>query len=667
MKVFRLLLLLVIILIININIVAQKENSKYALIIAVANYPKNTGWNSISSDNDVVILEDALLRQGFKKEDISIIIDEGANKQSILNQLETLTNKVNSGDIVVIHFSGHGQQIIDDNSDEPDGYDEALIPFDARISYSSNYRGENHFRDDEFSSILVKLRNKLGKTGNVLVILDSCHSGTGTRGYQKSRGTQIKFQSPEQVPFKNVGDRELMDMTDLPVVSINDIAPMVTFSASGPAQLNYEYTDKENETTYGSLSYAFCKALLNVDSTTTYRGLFDRILVEMSSIAPKQNPQAEGDIDQLLFDGQSINISPYFKIINETDINNYTLTGGNLLGIYEGTKIGLYDIDTYDYIDTKPKVVGTIINSSMLTSTLEIEGDYSYDDIRNSWAYVTTQAFGENKYRIALNKINDKKLRRQLEKYLESKERIIISNDAPDIIIETSNNKNTDTLFFYTKDELLLASNSIGGKNHHQIEQIVISEIKKFFQANFLRSLSLSTSDFDVTFKIKPITLKSQGSGYVEDKELSLNEIMNISNQLEFKEGSAFKLTIKSDGYNKAYYQIIDIQPDNKINILIPTERNKPSDYIIYPGEEIELNEIFVIGKPYGKEMFKLIATSEPIDLSLIVQTRGQKQSETESPFERLFRESYNPTRGASLVITPESVGTYSYTFEIAE
>lgn len=665
MKVFRFILLSSLILMLSFNVLATDRKSKHALIIAVANYPKNTGWSSISSDNDVVILKDALLRQGFKKENITIIIDNDARKQNILNQLKHLTDKVNVGDIVVIHFSGHGQQIIDDNGDEPDGYDESLIPYDAQMRYSNSYKGESHLRDDEFRLILTQLRHKLGKTGNVFVILDSCHSGTGTRGYQKSRGTQVKFQPNGYNPQNITENRALMDLNEASVVNNHELAGLVTFSASGPEQLNFEYTDKETETSYGSLSYAFCNALSGVDSTTTYRGLFDQILVNMSSIAPKQNPQAEGDLDQLLFNGQSINILPYFKIINETDINTYTLSGGNLLGIYDGAEISLYDIDTYNYIDAEPKAMGKVINSSILLSEIKIEGIYSNDDIKNSWAYITKQTFGKREYRIGITKIKDKNLKKLLESIFETNDRIIVSNDLPDIIIEGNNKKNTDSLFFYTKDDLLLASFKIGDKNYSEIEQIVINEIKKSFQANFLRSLNLSTREFDISFKIIPITLKSQGAGYIEDKELSLKEFMSITNQLEFKDGSAFKLSIKSSGYNKAFYQILDIQPDNKINILIPTNHNKPSDYIIYPGEEIELNEIFVIGKPYGKEVFKLIATSEPIDLSLIIQTRGQSQLNFNSPFEILFNDTYNLTRGASLAIPPETVSTYSVVFEI--
>ena len=104
------------------------------------------------------------------------------------------------GDIVVLHYSGHGQQIYDDDGDEIDGYDEAIIPYDGKISFKTGkYGGENHLRDDELGRMINQIRKKIGQAGDVIVILDSCHSGTATRDFSPSRGTDIKFEIPINV------------------------------------------------------------------------------------------------------------------------------------------------------------------------------------------------------------------------------------------------------------------------------------------------------------------------------------------------------------------------------------------------------------------------------------------------------------------------------------
>ena len=65
---------------------------------------------------------------------------------------------VTSGDIIYLHFSCHGQPIEDIDGDEDDGWDEALIPFDAKKKYQKGtYTGENHITDDELNSYLKRL------------------------------------------------------------------------------------------------------------------------------------------------------------------------------------------------------------------------------------------------------------------------------------------------------------------------------------------------------------------------------------------------------------------------------------------------------------------------------------------------------------------------------
>ncbi|WP_372937606.1 caspase family protein, partial [Seonamhaeicola sp.] len=90
---------------------------KYALIIAVGNYPKKTGWSTISSVNDVPLIKQTLLNQKFEEANITLLIDEQATYAGIKEALNNLLSKIKPDDIVVIHYSGHGQQIFDDNDE----------------------------------------------------------------------------------------------------------------------------------------------------------------------------------------------------------------------------------------------------------------------------------------------------------------------------------------------------------------------------------------------------------------------------------------------------------------------------------------------------------------------------------------------------------------------
>jgi hypothetical protein len=85
-------------------------------------------------------------------------------KQNIISYLINVLNMVQSNDIFIFHYSGHGSQIKDLNRDEIDKLDEVIVPIDF-----------NYIIDDEMNVILQKYCKP-----NIisLFLFDSCHSGT---------------------------------------------------------------------------------------------------------------------------------------------------------------------------------------------------------------------------------------------------------------------------------------------------------------------------------------------------------------------------------------------------------------------------------------------------------------------------------------------------------
>ncbi len=641
--------------------ILNAEPTKHALIIAVGEYPSEGGWSPISSVNDVALIQGALLQQGFTQDNISIIVNEGARKEGIIDEFTRLSGKVKEGDIVVIHFSGHGQQIMDNGSDELDGYDESLIPFDAKLYFSSNYKGENHLRDDEITALLNTLRKNLGESGDVLVILDSCHSGTGTRGLAKSRGTDVKFRSPDYDPAEN---KDEDNFSEIETSDNENFASLVVLSGASQEELNYEYIDRNSGTSYGSLSYSFSKALAEATPETTYRALFDKIKVEMSMIAPKQSPQIEGDIDKEIFGGQAVDQQPYFMIESWLDEKTVTINAGNLMGIFDGSEVGFYDINTSGPSQSEPKATGKIVNASAVESDIVINETLSEEDAKNSWIFITSMNFGSMSIKVKIGNLKNKELENKLSSKCDSLPTVEIVKKDPELIIEKLN---ADTLQIITTDELIVQQINIKETNVEEATNQIVERLKGYAQANLLKNISMTDPDLNVTFEIIPVTVKRSGSRFVVDERLPIESKMKNGNQLVFENGDPFKIKIKNDGYAEAYYQLIDIQSDNNINILIPGKNRTSAEYIIYPGEEKELGEIFVFGEPFGTEIFKLVATREPIDLSMIATTRGETENAPKSPFEQLFAESYKQTRAGTLSVPQSSVNVFTIPFKIVE
>jgi len=160
----------------NVFIVAQ---TRRALVIGIGEQ-KDKNWGKINGDKDIPYVHHMLSDVGYKH--IRTLINSQATKSMIVSAFKDLTTQCNLGDIVYIHFSGHGQLVTDVNGDEEDGWDEAWIPYDAYRKYCKEDKGEKHLIDDEINVLLTAIKNKIGGQGKLLVVVDACHSGDSSRG-----------------------------------------------------------------------------------------------------------------------------------------------------------------------------------------------------------------------------------------------------------------------------------------------------------------------------------------------------------------------------------------------------------------------------------------------------------------------------------------------------
>ena len=122
----------------------------------------------------------------FKEHQIATLTNEAATKKNILKSIkEQLIEKTNTGDKVLFYFSGHGYQVADKNHDEKDKQDETLVSYDAAFKDNELI---NMVSDDDLRELFDQITDR-----HVTIIVDSCHSGTITRGLiPKAKASFIK-------------------------------------------------------------------------------------------------------------------------------------------------------------------------------------------------------------------------------------------------------------------------------------------------------------------------------------------------------------------------------------------------------------------------------------------------------------------------------------------
>ncbi len=237
---------------INCSSLASAQGKK-AFMVGISKYQNlgasaNNAWSNIHGKEDVELLKSIFQKKGFS---VTALTDNKATANKIREGLDKFVQKCHRGDFMYIHFSTHGQPVEDYSGDEKDGWDEAIIPFDALMRYGDNgYIGSSHILDDELNTYIEKIRLKIGPQGLLIISIDACHAGTSYRGEDSTvvRGTNKVF-SKHNKPYHPIIDKR----SNIQVKPNKSGAPTYIIEACRSYQLNREI--KVYKTYQGSLSY----------------------------------------------------------------------------------------------------------------------------------------------------------------------------------------------------------------------------------------------------------------------------------------------------------------------------------------------------------------------------------------------------------------------------
>jgi hypothetical protein len=175
---------------------AQPTHRKLALLVGVNQYP--AGVTSLRGCLTDVRMQKELLvhRFGFDPANVLTLENQAATRQNLLDAFEShLIDQAQPGDVVVFHFSGHGSLVRDPDPipAQAGGLSGTMLPYDARLNVSGNQV------NDIMGKTLFLLMANL-KTDQVTVMLDSCHSGGGTRGDLIMRAVESRFGGSNAIP-----------------------------------------------------------------------------------------------------------------------------------------------------------------------------------------------------------------------------------------------------------------------------------------------------------------------------------------------------------------------------------------------------------------------------------------------------------------------------------
>lgn len=659
---------------------AQDNSARIALLVAVGNYPASTGWRTISSPHDIPYLRAALESQGFAEKDIDTLVDAQATKAGILRALDRLIARATPGAVVVFHFSGHGQQIFDEApKDEADGYDEALVPYDANMRYGNGYTGQNHLRDDELGLKLKALRSKIGPSGSLLVLLDACHSGTATRGEPVgiTRGTDEKCEPPGYAATlsgsRGAGEEEgMVDDKDM-------LSNMVVISAAAADQLNYETRDAAQQGV-GSLSYAFSLALAGLHGPVSCQQLYEKIRASIQSWKPFQDPQIEGNTRQQLLGGKLLAQPDIIRIQRWNPDGTVLLPRGRLQGWEQGALFKVFRVDQAPN-DSAAVATGELIAAGMGSST----GRLSTNTLDKSQAYrvlMDGQVMGDMSLQMKID-LADTAISAALRRQLADLSFLRFSQQGSDLALGREEAEGRSRMRLRSGNDRLIWEGDWpeSGMLPAAEAQTLQASLKQFSRARFLRGLGLPEGPGPfpyVSVDIIPGTVVSRQGKDTLIERRTLDDIRLPGGGIAFAEADdqqasnpGFVIRVRNLENFPVFLSVIDIQPDDQVNLTIPDPSDPyttAEDYKVMPRQVFETRPIKLY-PPYGAEFMKVLLSREAMDLRGIES--GKASRGTESSFEKMFRESLEAdgagrSRGTHLSpVKVDEIRIVPFSFEI--
>ncbi|WP_309736779.1 caspase family protein, partial [Chamaesiphon sp. OTE_75_metabat_556] len=361
----------------------------YALLIGIDNYAPNPLFNSLQGavrDIDKVadylakslnIPAEKITRLTAPVPDTNLLGNVRAARQEILptyqnivDAFDRITASANTGDLVYIHYSGHGGRVktIFPELKGAGQFDESLVPMDVG--------NDGHYlRDVEMTTLLKRMTDK-GLI--VTVIFDSCHAGGATRGDGEIRGARAgQVDLSDRPQASTVATRAELVQNWLLLTQnspkegwLPNQRDYVFLGACRPSEFAYESAFGTGTERNGALTYWMLDTL-NSNSHLTYQALYDRVKGQIQSKLPNQLPMLLGESDRLVF-GSEIESVRYSLIVINVAPARVTLDGGLAQGLGSGSRFAIYPVGS-DFSDKQNRLaVVEIIELQASTATAKI-------------------------------------------------------------------------------------------------------------------------------------------------------------------------------------------------------------------------------------------------------------------------------------------------------
>lgn len=626
--------------------------------------------------NDVEAVRIFLVNQlSVPEEQIRVLTNQEAKRANILQAFQEFlidNAAIGQGDQLLFHYSGHGSRMRDTSGLEPDGYNETLVPHDARSA------GIYDISDKTLAALLDRLAASKGD--NITVILDSCHSGSGTRRLE-TPGTALTRRVPvdERLPPTDLDAEFLADIASRgagPSGWASDGITHVLLAGCRDHEESNEYwarDDRQSGVWHGALTYFTLKQLGHMQPGMTYSELHERVAAQVNAEYPTQMPQCEGDRDRQVFGGERVHRDPFVRV-TQVEGANITLGAGLVHGLRKGTELAIYPPDVRTRADLPDEPLATVEVTSVSASTARAQRKNGEAEIPlHARGEITKHVYVGMRQTMSLHAAEGKKnqdaiarLRQAIQKaapdeqpspYLE-----ILEDDSQgfDLRVVAADGKLS---IYNANGELLVVSEDIHSDEHGD-EISVLHALESIARFRSLKNLDNEEPGSQLVGKVE-VKL----SRYIPDSEAPRMEDLPgeatgagsefvLPYDPEIRENNEYVVHVTNKSSSRVYPHIFTLSADYSVHCLYPDRGQEDAlapEHTLssgFGGAGGKRLEVYLPDEPRwdsSRDYLKVIVTSEPCDLRILEQgglnvplpTRSVKRG-MRSSIERLLDTTIN-------------------------
>lgn len=313
----------------------------YALIVGIDKYPAPMSPLA-GCVHDIEAFESFLhataSTEGTQIE-VRKLVDEQATRANVIAGFVEHLSRASADDVALFYYSGHGSQEYtppEFSYLEPDGLDETLVCYDSRQP------GQYDLADKELAKLIAHLSTNKPQ---VLVILDACHSGSGTRTVSEDPQLRVRHTPADTRPrdaktFLVTPD----ELSQLGAVGLGERAgrQWLLLPSGRHIVLSACHSDEEAKETWadgqvrGCFSHALMQTIQSSGGAITYRDVFKRASALVRLRTSRQSPVIHAtnaeDLDRLWLGGAIRRCAAYFTVQYDRTAG-WLVDGGAVHGI----------------------------------------------------------------------------------------------------------------------------------------------------------------------------------------------------------------------------------------------------------------------------------------------------------------------------------------------